>query len=114
MFVFPCGRKNIDTILWKLSNLGTHDEKGTTSQLIALLLLSITSGNISASVAFGWLRLGGIIKSTKSVSPNLNDDNELPELFIRQEVVERVHGFLYLGSLVGDSYNLGIFEDVRI
>ena len=47
------------------------------------------------------------------VSPTLNDDRELPDLFIRAENVERVHDFLYLGSLVGDSYSLGIFEDVH-
>ena len=34
------------------------------------------------------------------VSPTLNDDRELPDLFIRAEKVERVHDFLYLGSLV--------------
>ena len=47
-------------------------------------------------------------------SPTLNDDRELPDLFIRAEKVERVHEFLYLGSLIGDSYSLGIFEDVHI
>ena len=30
-----------------------------------------------------------------------------------EEVVERVHEFLYLGSLVGDSHSLGVFEDVQ-
>ena len=47
------------------------------------------------------------------VSPTLNDDRELPDLFIREENLERVHEFLCLGSLVGDSYSLGIFEDVH-
>ena len=47
------------------------------------------------------------------VSPSLNDDRELPDLYIRTEKVERVHEFLYLGSLVGDSFSLGIFEDVH-
>ena len=47
------------------------------------------------------------------VSPTLNVDRELPDLFIRAEKVERVHEFLYLGRLVGDSYSLGIFEDVH-
>jgi len=60
---------------------------------------------------------GSEISITKTrwmyVSPTLNDDRELPDLFIRAENVERVHDFLYLGSLVGDSYSLGIFEDVH-
>ena len=47
------------------------------------------------------------------VSPTLTDDRELPDLFIRAKKVERVHEFLYLGSLVGDSYSVGIFEDVH-
>ena len=33
--------------------------------------------------------------------------------FICAEKVERVHEFLYLGSLVGYSYSLGILEDVH-
>ena len=48
------------------------------------------------------------------VSPTLTDDRELPDLFIRAKKVERVHEFLYLGSLVGDSYALQFFEDVHI
>ena len=60
---------------------------------------------------------GSEISITKTrwmyVSPTLNDDRELPDLFIRAEKVERVHEFLYLGRLVGDSYSLGIFEDVH-
>ena len=47
------------------------------------------------------------------VSPTLNDDRELPDLFIRAEKVERVHEFVHLGNLVGDSNSLGIFEDVH-
>ena len=47
------------------------------------------------------------------MSPTLNVDRELPDLFIRAEKVERLHEFLYLGRLVGDSYSLGIFEDVH-
>ena len=47
---------------------------------------------------------GSEISLTKTkwmyVSPTLNDDCELPDLFIRAEKVERVHDFLYLGSLV--------------
>ena len=47
---------------------------------------------------------GSEISITKTrwmyVSPTLNDDRELPDLFIRAEKVERVHDFLYLGSLV--------------
>ena len=34
------------------------------------------------------------------VSPTLNDDREPPDLFIRAEKAERVHEFLYLGTLV--------------
>ena len=43
----------------------------------------------------------------------LDDDRELPDLFIRAVKVERVHDFLYPGSLVGDSYSLGSFEYVQ-
>ena len=46
------------------------------------------------------------------VSPDQNDEREPPEVFIRVETVERVHEFLYLGSIVGDSFSLGILEDV--
>ena len=46
------------------------------------------------------------------VSPDQNDERELPKVFIRAEKVERVHEFLYLGSIVGDSFSLGILEDV--
>ena len=44
------------------------------------------------------------------VSPTLNDDRELPDLFIRAEKVERVHEFVHLGNLVGDSNSLGILH----
>ena len=46
------------------------------------------------------------------VSPDLNDDFDFPEVMIRAEKVEQVHEFVYLGNIVGDSYSLGIFEDV--
>ena len=60
---------------------------------------------------------GSEISITKTkwryVSPTLNVDRELPDLFIRAVKVERVHDFLYPGSLVGDSYSLGSFEHVQ-
>ena len=37
------------------------------------------------------------------VSPDQNDELELPEDFIRSEKIERVHEFLHLSSLVGDN-----------
>ena len=46
------------------------------------------------------------------VSSDSVEEGELPEVFIREEKVERVHEFLYLGSIVGDTYSLGILEDV--
>ena len=39
-------------------------------------------------------------------------DLPLPELFIKDEQIERVHEFIYLGSLIGDSYSLGVMEDI--
>ena len=36
-----------------------------------------------------------------------------PDLFIRGEQIERVHEFIYLGSIVGDSYSLGVTEDIE-
>ena len=39
-------------------------------------------------------------------------DHPLPELFIKDEQIERVHEFIYLGSLIGDSYSLGVMEDI--
>ena len=57
-------------------------------------------------------RLGAEISITKKkwmyVSSDSVDERELPEVFIREEKVERVHEFLYLGSIVGDTYSLGI------
>ena len=39
-------------------------------------------------------------KKLTYASSTRNDDRELPDIFIRAEKVERVHDFLYLGSLV--------------
>ena len=39
--------------------------------------------------------------------------HSMPDLFIRGEQIERVHEFIYLGSLVGDSYSLGVTEDIE-
>ena len=41
------------------------------------------------------------------------DDRVLPDLYIQQELVERVHEFVYLGSFVADTHNLGIYKDVQ-
>ena len=36
----------------------------------------------------------------------------LPELEISGQIIERVHEFVYLGSLIADTYTLGVAEDV--
>jgi hypothetical protein len=40
-------------------------------------------------------------------------DHPKPDLHIRGEVIERVHTFVYLGSVLGDSYSLGVSEDIE-
>ena len=36
-----------------------------------------------------------------------------PELTIRGEMIERVHELVYPGSIIGDTYTLGMAEDVQ-
>ena len=54
------------------------------------------------------------MKKTKwmHVTPN-NITHPLSDLFIRGEIIERVHEFICLGSLVGDTYSVGVTEDIE-
>ena len=47
------------------------------------------------------------------VSPESEEhrQQQMPELYLRGVLIERVHEFNYLGSIVGDSYSLGVCED---
>ena len=54
------------------------------------------------------------MKKTKwmHITPN-NITHPLPDLFIRGEIIGRVHEFIHLGSLVGDTYSVGVTEDIE-
>ena len=47
------------------------------------------------------------------VSSNGSDDRVLLGFYIDQDLVERVHDFVYLGSLVAATHRLGFYEDVQ-